>query len=450
MQTRGSVSSEMIDGESQPSKMVKSTYGLRQTKKPDAHFAAPALLSAIPLLTLFYVLLILPFMDVGQDRPLNILFWPAVAALTLALVIKNRSLVDRGFLLSLPILSLGAYLLFALASVGWAYSPPYAFSRITVHILICVVFIMPYALPIRTTHTITAALIIYTASLVVNAAYVLAYPPTAIGHPGYFLHKQDLGLLAAVAVILAAHELLFGNFWRRIVAVVAGCLAVWLIMESQSKSAAAFAFASLTLAWIVLVACKLLRATPALIVGAFVVASSFVSNPVERIGYRLYGDPTLTGRTGIWQYIEYQIAQKAWFGWGFHSYYFVPNSPIASAPGYIANMPSSHSGFLELRLETGRIGYAIFLVFIYATLHTLDRVRRQDAARAWLYLSIILLAQLINMTDSHWLVLSHHWVLYLIIVGETIRRARDAGVARSEPKRIVRDAPRRSRVVPAS
>ena len=40
------------------------------------------------------------------------------------------------------------------------------------------------------------------------------------------------------------------------------------------------------------------RLTPAYIVAAVVVASFFVSNPVERLGYRLYGDPTLTGRTG--------------------------------------------------------------------------------------------------------------------------------------------------------
>ena len=67
----------------------------------------------------------------------------------------------------------------------------------------------------------------------------------------------------------------------------------------------------------------------------------FVSNPIERIGSRLYGDATLTGRTGIWAFIDYQISHKPWFGWGFHSYYFVPNSPQREAPGYVRDMPSS-------------------------------------------------------------------------------------------------------------
>ena len=84
-------------------------------------------------------------------------------------------------------------------------------------------------------------------------------------------------------------------------------------------------------------------------------------------------------------------------------------------------MPSSHSGFLELRLETGRIGYCIFLVFLYATLHYLEGVRRVDPVRAWCYLSIVMFALLINLLDSAWLVLNHLWILFLIVVAESVR-----------------------------
>ena len=66
-------------------------------------------------------------------------------------------------------------------------------------------------------------------------------------------------------------------------------------------------------------------------------------------------------------------------------------------------MPSSHSGYLELRLETGRIGYWIFMVFIYASLHLLEYVRRKDPVRAWGFLSIQLFAVMINLLDSNWL-----------------------------------------------
>jgi hypothetical protein len=99
----------------------------------------------------------------------------------------------------------------------------------------------------------------------------------------------------------------------------------------------------------------------------------------------------------------------------------VPNSPQKEAPGYIRDMPTSHSGYLELKLETGRIGYWIFLVFIYSSLHLLERVRRKDPVRAWCFLTIELFALLDNLLDSGWLALSHFWLLYLILVAETVR-----------------------------
>src|SRR5258708_40297648 len=86
-------------------------------------------------------------------------------------------------------------------------------------------------------------------------------------------------------------------------------------------------------------------------------------------------------------------------------------------------MPSSHSGYLELKLETGRIGYWIFLVFIYSSLHLLERVRRKDPVRAWFFLSFGLFAVLINLLDSNWLTVTHFWLLYLIVVAESVRHS---------------------------
>jgi hypothetical protein len=98
----------------------------------------------------------------------------------------------------------------------------------------------------------------------------------------------------------------------------------------------------------------------------------------------------------------------------------VPNSPQNEALGYVRDMPSSHGGYLELKLETGRIGYWIFLVFIYSSLHLLERVRRKAPVRAWCYLSIQLFLILLDLTDSNWLVLHSGWMLYLFVVVETV------------------------------
>jgi exopolysaccharide production protein ExoQ len=386
----------------------------------DIDFSGATLLANMPVFTFFYLLLVLPFIPADENsRWENILFWPVVAALTLTLVFRNWARVDSRFFHSLPIMSLIAYLVFAAASVTWAYAPDFAFSRLLVQVLAVIVVAVPYALPISTKSTIRGVHLCFAIALAISAIYVLTTPPSPIGHPGYFTHKQELGLLSGGAIILSSHELLHRG-WRRLVGLITIGLGFWLVFESESKSALAFAVFAMFCSWLILLICKKNRLTPAFIVAAVVVASMFVSNPIERIGYRLYGDPTLTGRIGIWGFISHQISQKPWFGWGFHSYYFVPNSPQNEAPGYVRDMPSSHSGYLELKLETGRIGYWIFLVFIYSSLHLLERVRRKAPVRAWCYLSIELFAILINLTDSNWLVLNSGWMLYLFVVVETV------------------------------
>jgi exopolysaccharide production protein ExoQ len=401
--------------------MPKLAQRAKRSNFASSDFSGATWMAFIPVSAIVYLLLILPFLpDDGKGRPENMLLWPVAAALILILVLQNWARVDSRFLRSLPIMSLAAYLMFAVASVTWAYSPDFAFSRVLVEVLAAIVVVVPYALPIRAKYTISSLHICYVIALLVAGVYVLTTPPTPIGHAGYFTHKQELGLCAAVGMILSSYEIVHRG-WRRLVAFFAIGLEFWLVVASESKSALAFALFAVICSWLILLICKKTRLTPALIVGAVVVASMFMTNPVERIGYRLYGDATLTGRTAIWAFANYRISQKPWFGWGFHSYYFVPNSPQNEAPGYIRDMPSSHSGYMELKLETGRIGYWIFLLFIYSSLHLLEQVRRRDPLRAWCYLSFELFALLINLTDSNWLELTHFWLLYLIVVAESVR-----------------------------
>lgn len=401
--------------------MPKFIHRAAKPNLPGRAFPGATLLAMLPVLAIFYVAVVLPLLPgEGKERVINILIWPVAALLTLILIFRNSARIDRRFFLSLPIMSLIAYLVFAAASVAWAYSPDYAFSRLVVQVLAVIIVVGPFALPISVRSTIPGIHLCYAIAFAVSAVYVLTTPPSPLGHTGYFTHKQELGLLGAVGIIVSSHELLCRG-WRRLGGLITLGLGFWLVLQSESKSALAFALVALVCSWLILFVCKRTRLTPAIVVAGVVFASLLVNNPIERLGYRLYGDPTITGRTGIWEFIEYQISHRAWFGWGFHSYYFVPNSPHNAAPGYIREMPSSHSGYLELKLETGRIGYWIFLVFIYSSLHLLERVRRIDPVRAWYFLSVQLFAVLINLLDSNWFVLSHFWLLYLIVVAETVR-----------------------------
>src|SRR4051794_2467667 len=192
----------------------------RAEKSSFAHerSSSATLLAMMPAFAIFYILLVLPaFPDDGKGRVENILFWPIFAVVVLTLVFQNRAQVDYRFFRSLPMMSLIAYLVFAAASVTWAWSPDLAFSRLMLQIMVLIVIVVPYSLPISMKYTITSVHLCYAIALAVSAVYVLTTPPSPIGHAGYFNHKQQLGFLGSAGIILSSHELLHRG-WRRLAA----------------------------------------------------------------------------------------------------------------------------------------------------------------------------------------------------------------------------------------
>jgi len=99
---------------------------------------------------------------------------------------------------------------------------------------------------------------------------------------------------------------------------------------------------------------------------AFVLLSmpeiTFVRDFLELVGK----DPTLTGRTGIWNAAEMVSAQHPWFGVGVEGFW-QPNTGLAqtlnelnhTAPG---SKISFHSAFWEVRVHFGFVGLGFFIL----------------------------------------------------------------------------------------
>jgi exopolysaccharide production protein ExoQ len=135
----------------------------------------------------------------------------------------------------------------------------------------------------------------------------------------------------------------------------------------------------------------------------------------DRLFNWLGKDPTLTGRTDIWQFILETIAKRPWLGYGFSAFW----QGLDGDSAYIWraarwNVPESHNGLLELGLALGCVGMVIFLFGFWVTL-----VRAIAAVRAsktpeelWLLLCLTYLV-LANLTESSLLVQNNiFWVLY--------------------------------------
>ncbi|MGD9667552.1 MAG: O-antigen ligase family protein [Hyphomicrobiaceae bacterium] len=389
------------------------------------------LLGAIPTLAFAYVLIVQPVFDRAAPGLLNKqILWPALFALTLLFATICRRELDLDQLKKPPFMLLICFLCFSGASVLWAHSPPDSLKRWIGAIMIVTTIVLPMTLRKPTPDIIVGLFWLYATSIAINAIFVLTTPPMmtddghVMGHTGYFYHKQYLGMCASVAILLATHMILSGR--RLVASFITICLAAWVMAEAQSRAALGFGIIAVGAAYATLLMSKITKLSVALLVSlipaTFMSLSLVIPNIPERLSSRIYGDPTFSGRTIIWDWVETQAALKPWLGWGFHSFWFVPNSPSFNAPGFVRDMPASHSGYLDMRLETGYFGLLLFLAFIVATLYSLERVRQHHPDWGPPFLSLFIYVLVMNLLETIWFVqYDPLWILFLLLAANAAR-----------------------------
>jgi exopolysaccharide production protein ExoQ len=367
----------------------------------------------------------------AEARPENRIFWPAIATISVVLAVQNRSRLGRP---AWPphIICLCAYLAFAGASVLWAFSPESSFTRFVQEMMIVTSIVFPAMLAARTADMMRGLFLCFVFALILNVFFILDGSVTIasygsrllnIGYQGYFEGKNYLGECAVIALLLSLHEILYSG-WRRALGIIVVALAIVLVLISDSKTAFGLAIISPLLAKLTLIARRITRISPAVILLSiplcFGLLSSVSNFNMQRLSYMLYGDSTLTGRTIIWDFAQYEIGRRPLLGWGYRSFWLVPDSPaITDAAGWVKTMPNAHNGYYDTMLELGYVGLALLVVFIIATLHAVGRVADRDPARAWLVLSLALFIILYNFFESLWMRgFEFLWVVFIIVAAE--------------------------------
>jgi len=385
-----------------------------------------------------YALIVAPLLmylfpadSITAPRLENKIAWPAFAALALAcLALRNRPR------LSFPphIICLFAYLALAGASVLWAFKPDFAFIRFSTQSMTIISIILPAMLAARTADMMRGVFLCYAFAAILNAVLILTGFSTEsvadglkIGYPGYFQFKGILGECAAVAIMISFYEVLFPG-WRRILGIIVAVTAIYLMFVSQSKGSLGLALLAPLLAGFTLYIGKKLRSSPAIVLLpvpiCYVVLDAIVGNLVNRLSWSIYGNYNLTGRTDIWFFVNSEIARRPLLGWGFKSFWLAgPDSPsLTDAGGWIRKMPTAHNGYLDTIVDTGYVGLALFVIFIFMTLHAIGRVADREPARGWLLLSIALFVILVNFLETGWMHGADMlWVIFLIVVAEAGR-----------------------------
>lgn len=382
------------------------------------------IVTLIPAMQMAYVVLIWPLlygrnavtadlasgpMPETQSFLLNRLFFPALAALALVILVAERRRLQRFHLAGLALLA--ALVCYLGMTVFWSLSPSVTLSKfmllgITASSLAAAVLLAP-----RTDDIVRPIFWVMAATMAINLAAAVALPPTPIGHAGIYAHKNTLGAAAALAGLFAFYGITRRNGRVRAAGFVLLPVVLLLLYLSQSKTSLGLFLAVPPLALGVLFARRVLR-VPALVTvvvcmvpAVFALAGGVPGLSPGDISLAVSGDDSFTGRTDLWDFALAAIAERPMFGYGYQSFWQIGDlSPALNAPeGFVQRTPHAHNGYLDLMLQGGLVLFVLFCAALAMALGWASRLVERDAGFGFFAIVTLLFLIVLNLLETVWL-----------------------------------------------
>ena len=249
---------------------------------------------------------------------------------------------------------------------------------------------------------------------VLNFVFAYALPQYGIMggpvHPGawrgVFTHKNGAGrimVLACGVMLTMFNEVKDKRLkWMYLVG-----LLLSLIMIDKSGSGGALVNSVFILLIVVIVQVfksesrKLFLALVFLASAAIFITAAYV--PIMTFALGLIGkDPSLTGRTDIWEYIYTMIGNRPALGYGVGGFWHGEAGAslyVIQRAGWL--VPDAHQGFLDLTLQIGIIGASMVVLVMWQTL--LRGLARVRLVKSWVSswpAVYILYISLVNLSES--------------------------------------------------
>jgi exopolysaccharide production protein ExoQ len=343
--------------------------------------------------------------------------------------VRDRSFVPKG---RRSDWCLTLLLALAFASVAWSSIPGRSLSR-ALELLFTTWF---GAYVGRRYELEEQVLILAYAIIIVEALCVIAallVPDLAVMHGefegawrGVFGHKNALGRVAFLGCLvfgittrLPRHRV-FG--WTGLIA------SGFLLLMSTSSSALVGTLAVAAMVPLFrslkhrgIVFTIYLVAAVAIPVAVGVWAYTHVEQVLELLGKNV----TLSGRTTLWFTVASFVAQRPLLGYGYNAFWQGMNGDS----GFISlllrwEVPHSHNGILELALDTGLLGVALFAGSFLMTLRQAVRVQKEGLrpSAMWPLLGLCFIV-ITNLTESSLLRTNNtFWLVYLFVAFGTNAR----------------------------
>lgn len=243
---------------------------------------------------------------------------------------------------------------------------------------------------------------------------------------GIFVQKNLLGRTAALAALL--HAVL----WRadprlRLRSAGGFTLAVLLLIMSRSLTpliALAAVLALLPFAGVV--RWRFSRRAPVLAGGVFLagVAALLVAMNFESAMLATGRDATLTGRTALWESIVETAGTRPALGAGYSAFWSTDNPEVAAVQdeaGWRAY--GSHNGILDLVLELGALGLALFAVAVALAVRRSLRALRAGAGAASVWPVLVIAFVLLTSLAEGGLLRQNNliWVVFVAAAATSVR-----------------------------
>lgn len=136
-------------------------------------------------------------------------------------------------------------------------------------------------------------------------------------------------------------------------------------------------------------------------------------------------DPTLTGRTQLWDDVIVQIEDKPWLGYGYGGFWLGWDGPSAKIWEETTwQPPHAHNGLLDLWLDLGAVGVVLFIAgFATVFFRALKLAQRAKEKAELLPIAFLVFMFLYNLSESTILRQnSIFWVLYVAVATAVLSR----------------------------
>ena len=355
-------------------------------------------------------------------------FWPIVFANSVLLAALRKGNLPRvllalGWLLPLMI--------WIMASSYWSAFPDLTIRRAGREVIELVSIVLLISTYSRQTEPLR---IIFLAFLTVLFADLLLIPFPSLsyfeGFKGIHGHKNGTGGFYFLALPLFALAI----FDRRIAqwpltAILASICSAGLLLFSHSKTAVGL-FAATTLCLFARWAIRWMGQYKGVFVLIYFLIAAATATAVLATGLEdtvtlLTGDPTLTGRTQLWQYVLARWEESPYLGQGFGALWQVgPETGEYLRRAHVDwVMNEAHNGYLDVLAQIGVIGLLVLGFFMISGISILLFTRQEKLVEPnvwkWFAMYVTLGMLLYNITETTFL-RGGDWNVFMVICASAI------------------------------